>query len=377
MDSKPKTAPQESNSPLDDAVRDQERVLAASIRQQTGQTLQLRSETMKTEQQASLAEAQSRLVKATQEVKNMTGDGEEAEQIVIDPEADEEGMVQRIPKGHPIILKKGTKAKGEGEQDRVMWSIGDDGRPYRDPEGEYTFAQAQKVAQIDKAKSKNDLLEVMKWMKENQVGPSAGGGQGDPFTNTLMQKLAEKAVENLAGGNPRVESKSGLGEFLQFFGVTDKEGLVTFAQMLSGGKNTPSTSPSILPATLKDGEGNPIGTISLTLPDYIEVKRADQDMRHKQEKHEATMDLFGLAKEEGGRALRAYTRSKEQPEEPPQQGNVPQINQPQIDYRQCNTCGMIFGVPKGITHFMCPNPECPNNKQPEMPPEPQSVAEEE
>ncbi len=298
------------------------------------------------------------------------------EQLVIDPDVEnEEDMVKTVPKGKVIQLPRGRGKKEEGEKDAQLWSIGEDGRPYKDPEGEYTFAQIQKVIQLEKAKSKNELLEVMKWMKENQMGPGAGGGQGDPFTNTLMQKLAEKAVENLAGGNARVESKSGLAEFLQFFGVTDKESLMQFAQILSGGGKSNPSSGSLLPITLKDSKENPIGSISLTLPEYLEVKTGEQEMRHKQEKHEATMGLFEMAKVEGGRSLRAWARSKEQAPEPPQQGNVPQINQPQMDYRQCGACGMIFGVPKGITHFMCPNPECPNNKQPELPPEQPAVEE--
>ena len=93
-----------------------------------------------------------------------------------------------------VVIKQGTTERAS-EEGKGGWSVLD-GKPVKDPEGEYTFNQALKVAAIEKAKGNDDPLAVFKWMKEEGL---LAGSKGDDFMSRFTAELAQRSVQNVVG----------------------------------------------------------------------------------------------------------------------------------------------------------------------------------
>lgn len=89
-----------------------------------------------------------------------------------------------------VVVKPGSSERTPTEGG---WSVLD-GKPVRDPDGEYTFSQALKVASLEKGKTDNEPLSILKWLKQEGI---LGGGKGDEFMGTFMKQLALQSVENI------------------------------------------------------------------------------------------------------------------------------------------------------------------------------------
>lgn len=100
-------------------------------------------------------------------------------------------------KAKVVVIKPGTGA-GPPTEGEERWSILD-GKPARDPEGEYTFSQALKVAAVEKAKGSSDPLAIFKWMQEQGL---LTGKKGDDFMSQFTAELAQRSVESLVGNKP-------------------------------------------------------------------------------------------------------------------------------------------------------------------------------
>jgi len=100
-----------------------------------------------------------------------------------------------------VVIKpeSGKEAPTEGG-----WSV-ESGKPVKDPEGEYTFAQALKVASLEKAKTNNDSISILKWLKDEGL---FGGGKGDEFMSTFMKQLAQQSVDSIVKPPSSGESSS-------------------------------------------------------------------------------------------------------------------------------------------------------------------------
>ena len=103
-----------------------------------------------------------------------------------------------------VVIKPegGKEASTEGG-----WSVVD-GKPVKDPEGEYSFSQALKVASIERGKTGNESTSILKWLKEEGL---LAGSKGDEFMNTFMKELAQKSVDSIvkspgSGGSSDVEA---------------------------------------------------------------------------------------------------------------------------------------------------------------------------
>lgn len=114
-------------------------------------------------------------------------------------------------KAKVVVIKPGG---GGGEpigEGKGGWAV-IDGKPVKDPEGEYTFNQALKVAAVEKAKGSSDPLAVFKWMKEEGL---LTGPKGDEYMSKFTAELAHKSVESLVGnksGSSDIEAlRSDLG----------------------------------------------------------------------------------------------------------------------------------------------------------------------
>ncbi len=105
-------------------------------------------------------------------------------------------------KAKVIVIKPETGGGQTSEEGKERWSV-IDGKPVKDPEGEYSFNQALKVAAVEKAKGSSDPLAIFKWMQEQGL---LTGGKGDDFMNQFTAELAHRSVESIVG------SKSGSGE---------------------------------------------------------------------------------------------------------------------------------------------------------------------
>lgn len=93
-------------------------------------------------------------------------------------------------KARVVVVKPGSSEQpptGGG------WSVMD-GKPVKDPEGEYTFSQALKVASLEKGKTDNEPISILKWLKQEGI---LGGGKGDEFMGTFMKQLALQSVDSI------------------------------------------------------------------------------------------------------------------------------------------------------------------------------------
>lgn len=370
---KRKKKSQETSSPLDAAVRDQEEILAASIRQDTGDSLKLRSETIKLEQEAKLAEIQSRLVKAKKEVKDM---------------ADDDEKVKAKPKRTYTAI--GGEVFRDDESDLPLSEALQLAAHQREIKGPAYFVQNEETGKFEPIAGPAIVKQptpAIIYAVDNETGEVKQMQPGEPVVVKQAPHQAPSSVVwvyDQAGQLQRMEVKPGEPVMLPPPAPRQQSQAIVVVDPATGVvQHIPPGEPIIVKQSAP--QQTSMVDLSKLLPgadgqipfrDSLEWFKTIQTMRHEDEMHKAKLGLVETAKEEFPRALRAYTRSKEQTAEPPQQGNAPQL-QAAMNYRQCSACGMVFGVPKGIEHFMCPNPECPNNRQPEMPPEQQPVAEEE
>lgn len=103
------------------------------------------------------------------------------------------------------------KEGGEKLPEEDKWTIFA-GKPTRDPEGEYTFSQALKVASLESQKdTKTDtkpdtgILGVLKFMKDEGLLGNSGNKEADPLTTQLIQKAIDHTYGENAGKSPEME----------------------------------------------------------------------------------------------------------------------------------------------------------------------------
>jgi len=98
-------------------------------------------------------------------------------------------------KSKVIVIKPKTGGGEPSEEGKGGWAV-IDGKPVKDPEGEYSFNQALKVAAVEKAKGSSDPLAIFKWMQEQGL---LAGGKGDDFMSQFTAELAHRSVESIVG----------------------------------------------------------------------------------------------------------------------------------------------------------------------------------
>lgn len=120
----------------------------------------------------------------------------EAANAGVDPEG---AAALGTGKAKVVVIKPSGDGGGETSgEDKGGWAV-IDGKPVKDPEGEYTFSQALKVAAIEKAKGSNDPLAIFKWMQEQGL---LTGSKGDDFMSKFTAELASRSVESIVGNKP-------------------------------------------------------------------------------------------------------------------------------------------------------------------------------
>ena len=93
----------------------------------------------------------------------------------------------------PVVIINPLASEGTPDTEGKGWSVLD-GKPVRDPEGEYSFNQALKVASLGKEKAEGDSMSFFKWLKSEGF---LGGEKGDEFMGTFMKELAKQSVNNI------------------------------------------------------------------------------------------------------------------------------------------------------------------------------------
>jgi len=99
-------------------------------------------------------------------------------------------------KAKVVVIKPGGGGGETSEEGKGGWSV-IDGKPMKDPEGEYSFNQALKVAAVEKAKGSSDPLAIFKWMQEQGL---LTGKKGDEYMSKFTAELAHRSVDDLVGG---------------------------------------------------------------------------------------------------------------------------------------------------------------------------------
>jgi len=342
-------------SPLDEAMMEQERLLATEIKNDTYGAAKVRSEQLLTEQQAKLAESQARLVEAKRRIADVeSGDGK------------------------PKSRKTGFVAIG--------------GEVFQDPESDLTLSEALQLAASQKQNKSpsffvqnpetGEFVEVSgpvvlhqpsppKILKVDQDGQVAEVTPGHPIV--VQQKRAEQPpawvyangqLKRLEPGEPLVVTPPPTRQIV----MISPDGSVQEVDpnkpiVIRQSAPVPATQP-VLPVQPTDMEGNPIGAaIPLPIPMYIEYYKAMREIARDEESHKNKQDFWKSLRDQLPIIASAGQQLLQERAARPQS---PTENQPNagvdMDLRRCSACGMMFGTPKGIADVTCPNPSCPSHQ---------------
>ena len=93
-----------------------------------------------------------------------------------------------------VVVKSKAEDVPTGQEAKGGWSVLN-GKPVKDPEGEYTFLQALKVCELERPKETgNSPIPILDWAeKKGLLGP----GKSDEFMSSFMTQLAKQSVDNI------------------------------------------------------------------------------------------------------------------------------------------------------------------------------------
>lgn len=231
-------------------------------------------------------------------------------------------------KSKVVVIKPAVTGE-KTEEGKGGWSVVD-GKPVKDPEGEYSFNQALKVAAVEKAKGSSDPLTIFKWMKEEGL---LTGSKGDDFMSQFTAELAHRSVESLVSGG---KSNSGdVAETLRSEMATLRQELRTATDPVESAKRVRAVYDSLKGAGFIP-EPSTGGT---SLDDLKETHRHEEKMdeiRADREHKERLTDIAGDIPEKIGRGIGEDMRRGRGRERSPSSSTLDKIT--------CD-CGTAFVVP--------------------------------
>lgn len=98
-----------------------------------------------------------------------------------------------------VVVRPKAEDASTGQEAKGGWSVLN-GKPVKDPEGEYTFLQALKVCELERPKETgNSPIAILEWAeKKGLLGP----GKSDEFMSSFMTQLAKQSVDNIVKPAP-------------------------------------------------------------------------------------------------------------------------------------------------------------------------------
>jgi len=244
-------------------------------------------------------------------------------------------------KAKVVVIKPATGGGETSVEGKGGWSV-IDGKPVRDPEGEYTFTQALKVAAVEKAKGSNDPLAVFKWMKEEGL---LTGGKGDDFMSKFTSELAQKSVESVVGARADSGNNSAIESLRAEMGNLRQE-LRNATDPVASAKRVKDVYDSfkgmgLIPET--SNTGTPIDDLKVKYEheEKMETIKADRENKER---------LAGIAddmSERIGHGIAGEMRhGRGGREQKPSGSNLPTVH--------CDNCNIDFTVAPEATTATCP-----------------------
>jgi len=229
------------------------------------------------------------------------------------------------------------------------------GKPVRDPEGEYTFSQAIKVAAIEAGKdTKTDtgILGVLKFMKDEGMMGNGGNKEGDPITAQLIQKAIDHTYGDNAGKSPEMETLRAELKDL-------REQVKQASDPLAAAKKVREMYEGFAEAGLitKGNEGRPLEEIKEENrhKEEMEKQKADRDYKDKQ------IDVLSKIPKSIGQGLAGRIQESEEPIH-----RTSNKQNPKMEYLKCTgeieqddgetvICGFDIPIPPGAAkQITCP-----------------------
>lgn len=189
-------------------------------------------------------------------------------------------------KAKVVVIKPETGGGEASDEGKKGWSVVD-GKPVKDPEGEYTFSQALKVAAIEKAKGSNDPLAIFKWMKQEGL---LTGSKGDDYMSQFTAELAHRSVEGIVG-NKSGSSSSDAVEALRSEMATLRQELRTATDPIESAKRVRGVYDSLKAAGIIP-EPSTGGT---SIEDLREAHRHEERLEEIRADREHKERLAGIA----------------------------------------------------------------------------------
>lgn len=231
-------------------------------------------------------------------------------------------------KAKVVVINPKSGEQGAGEE-KGGWVV-TDGKPVRDPEGEYSFNQALKVAALEKAKGNNDPMAILKWMKEQGL---LTGGKSDTFMSQFTAQLAEQSVQSIIN---KPNTSGGATEAIQQQINTLRTELREASDPVKAAGRVKEmyetfSSLGLIP---KPSTG---GTIDETKEEHRHEEEMEQ-IRAKKASDERLADIAADIPESVGRGIGQDIRHAHGGERKPSASTI-------LDTIECKDCGTKFTVP--------------------------------
>ncbi len=233
-------------------------------------------------------------------------------------------------KSKVVVIKPGGDGGGSADEGKKGWSV-IDGKPVKDPEGEYTFSQALKVAGIEKAKGSDDPLAVFKWMKEQGL---LTGSKGDDFMSQFTAELAQRSVESLVGNKSGSSSADAVEALRSEMGTLRQE-LRTATDPVESARRVREVYDSLKGAGFIPEPSTGGKTVEQTKEEYRHEERMDE-LRAGREHNERLIDLASGIPEKVGMGIGEDIRRGRGKERSPGSSTLPRFT--------CEGCHKEFPI---------------------------------
>lgn len=231
-------------------------------------------------------------------------------------------------KAKVVVINPKSGEQGAGEE-KGGWAV-IDGKPVRDPEGEYSFNQALKVAALERGEGNSDPMAILKWMKEQGL---LTGPKSDVYMEKFMAELAQRSVESIVNKpNTSGGATEGIQQQIETLRTELREASdpVKAAERVKGMFDTFS-SLGLIP---KPTTG---GTIDETKEEHRHEEHMEE-IRAKKASDERLAEIAGDLPESIGRGIGQDIRHGHG-------GERKSGASATLDTKKCEDCGTEFRIP--------------------------------
>ena len=245
-----------------------------------------------------------------------------------------------------VIKPGGDGGSGPTDEGKGGWSVVD-GKPVKDPEGEYTFNQALKVVGAEKAKGSNDPLAVFKWMQEQGL---LTGSKGDDYMSKFMGELAHRSVESIVGNKSGSSSADAI-EALRLETATLRQELRIATDPIESAKRVSTLYDSLKAAGIIP-EPRTSGTSTDDLKEEHRHEERMDEIRAGREHNERLTDLASSIPERVGQGIGEDIRRGRGKGGP--KGNPSSSNLPRFTCEECHKEFLISPEAEKLGILTCP-----------------------